>query len=271
MKWKNPVQLLLGLFEPEPRGSGRVPDPIEARGPWESHAPPGPRGGGLLGGEVEGVAFEFPPRLRKTWRLVRRGGSWICEVPRVFEKAPEAIWMDLALWTRCALHPSPGSRAKKKAAQIRIFQWLSPQLVERVPVAKARGETWDLQELFEGLNRSYFEGRLQAVVRWSPKIGGLSTHRKVEANEVSHHVLTISRAYDGKDVPRVAVEGVLYHEMCHIAYPPRRGEGGYRRHVHHREFREAERCYAGFEAWRLWERQHLHRQLRILRKRLKTG
>jgi len=277
MKWKNPVQLLLGLFEsdPTPRKREVVPKigPIEKtmRDSSDRTVETSPmlvRSSPLV---VEGVVFEFPPRLRKTWRLVRRRGSWVCELPRVFEHAPEEIQMDLTIWVKYALRPSPGSRAKKKAAQVRIFHWLSPQLTEKVPLARGKGETWNLEELFEALNRSYFEGRLQAIVRWSPKVGGLSTHRKVDAGGVSHHVLTISRAYDGAGVPRVAVEGVLYHEMCHIAFPPRAGETGLRRHVHHQEFRKAERRYEGFDAWRQWEQQHLHRQLRILRKRLNLG
>lgn len=277
MKWKNPVQLLLGLFETEPpsvsRQAGEAPPPQRSNLAREAVARSTPEEAAGHPRPLEGseAVFEYPPRLRKSWRLVRRDGVWICEVPAIFRDAPVDIQNDLVLWVRCALHPSPGSRAKKKAAQVRIFGWLSPQLTERVPHARPKGETWDLQELFEGLNRRYFGGALQAVVRWSPKVGGVSTHRQIRAGDSSHHVLTISRAYDGPDVPRVAVEGVLYHEMCHIAHPPRSGEGAQRRHVHHAEFRKAERRFEGFAAWRQWEHQHLHRQLRRLKKRLKNG
>lgn len=270
--------MLLGLFDADPpqptTRTVAVHQGSTAKAKQRPVAPPGPSDRPDTPSTplaVDGVAFEFPPRLRKTWRLIRRQGAWICEAPRVFEQAPREIQMDLALWVTCALRPSPGSRAKKKAAQIRIFQWLSPQLTETLPVARGAGETWDLEELFDHLNQSYFEGRLQAVVRWSPKVGGVSTHRRIDVDGMGHHILTISRAYDASTVPRVAVEGVLYHEMCHIAHPPRAGRSGQRRHVHHREFRLAERRFAGYEAWRAWEALHLHRELRKMKKRLKLG
>lgn len=269
--------MLLGLFESEPpkptsqAGFRRGNTHPAKRIPAASTSDPGGVEASTARLVVDGVTFEFPPRLRKTWRLVRRRGGWVCEVPRVFEQAPPEVQKDLELWVVCALRPSPGSRAKKKAAQIRIFQWLSPQVTEKLPVAGGVGETWDLQELFDSLNQIYFGGCLQAVVRWSPKVGGVSTHRKVEVDGKGHHVLTISRAYDGPTVPWVAVAGVLYHEMCHIVHPPRSSGVGRRRHVHHPEFRKAERSFDGFEAWRSWESQHLHRELRKIRKRLKSG
>lgn len=270
--------MLLGLFDAEPPKPAKraalvrhvaAPKPQPSPGASSSLSAPSDFSPTHLA--VDGVAFEFPPRLRKTWRLIRRQGHWICEAPRVFQHAPREVQNDLVLWVTCALHPSPGSRAKKKAAQIRIFQWLSPQLTEVLPVARGAGETWDLEELFNHLNQSYFEGRLRAVVRWSPKVGGVSTHRRMDADGIGHHILTISRAYDAPTVPRVAVEGVLYHEMCHIVHPPRPGKSGQRRHVHHREFRLAERRFAGYEAWRTWEALHLHRELKKMKKRLKSG
>lgn len=265
---RNPIQLLLGLFGFEP--SLPSPQPPLRPSIRSLPAPVLPPSGAHLPETVhlEGVRLEYLPRLRKTWRLVRRQGEWICELPALFREAPLEIQRDLGLWIRCALRPFPGSRAQKKMAQRRVFTWMAPHVRESIPKSEAQGAVWNLQDRFDELNRSYFQGTLEAIVRWSPKIGGLSTHRKIEVNGMNHHVLTISRAYDGAQVPQEAVEGVLFHEMCHIAFPPREGSAGRRRHVHHRAFREAEQRYAGFEAWREWERTHLHRELRRRRKGL---
>ncbi len=224
-------------------------------------------GWGDQGAEVQ---FEFPPRLRKTWRLIRSKGHWICQLPVSFQTAPPLVREDMRSWLHAVLHPSPGSRARKKSAQVRIFQWLTPISPELMPRARAQGITWDLEELFKKLNHQYFDGSIQAIVRWSPQIGGLSTHRHLHTATGSHHLLTISRGYDQSSVPREAVEGVLFHEMCHIAVPPKPSQG-LRRQVHHKAFREAERRYEGYEAWRSWEARHLHKELRILKKSLWIG
>jgi len=266
MGWKNPVQLLLGLFEvsPAPVRPSRVPAiPDKALDSRPAATSKGVSDDwAALSDEV---TFEFPPRLRKTWRLVRRRGAWVCQLPNIFRQAPLEVKQDLLLWLRAVLHPSPGSRTRKKQAQSRIFVWMAPHTPDSLPSTRVQGQHWDLEELFQRLNHEFFQGSLDATVRWSPQIGGLSTHRKLQTAAGSHHLLTISRAYDGADVPREAVEGVLFHEMCHIAFPPKAGTGS-RRHVHHKEFRAAERTYPGFEAWRAWETKHLHRHLRILRK-----
>lgn len=283
-KWRNPIQLLLGLFdaalpegpeEPVSTGSKNTPgrrSPRKAESPDAIGNAENPKDDSFDGWDTlhPGIRFEFPPRLRKTWRLHRRRGVVICELPKVFLGSPDWVRQDLLKWIHAVTHPSPVSRRNKKQSQTRLFEWMSSFVEDAIPKGKSHGVTWDLQELFDGLNQEYFGGTLQAVVRWSPQVGGLSTHRKIQNAHGSHHVLTISKGYDGDAVPRYAVEGVLYHEMCHIAFPPKPGQGS-RRHVHHKEFREAERRYRDFQAWREWEAKHLHRQLKILRRSLQMS
>jgi hypothetical protein len=139
-----------------------------------------------------------------------------------------------------------------------------------VPEENSRGQALDLQELFQELNHAHFQGQLLAMVRWSPRVGGLSTHQELRTKEGGRHLITISRAYDGTDVPRAAVAGVLFHEMCHIAVPPRPGGGG-KRMVHHKEFRLAERQFPEWAQWREWERTHLARRVRRLGRLLTTS
>ncbi len=134
--------------------------------------------------------------------------------------------------------------------------------LEKVPTARPQGHCWDLKVLFDGLNHTYFQGRLEAVLRWSPKWGGLSTHQSLRTPTGHVHLITIARAYDAAEVPQFAVEGVLFHEMCHIAHPPRQG-GGAKRVIHHKEFREAERKYVQWTQWRDWERKHLRRRVKL--------
>ena len=57
----------------------------------------------------------------------------------------------------------------------------------------------------------------------------------------SHNAIIISRIFDRPQVPALAVEYVLFHEMLHLRYPV--DHNGARRRVHTREFREAEKKF----------------------------
>jgi predicted SprT family Zn-dependent metalloprotease len=56
-------------------------------------------------------------------------------------------------------------------------------------------------------------------------------------------------------VPRHAIEGIVFHEMLHIAIPPYKRSG--KNVIHGPEFRKAERGFPHFNAWRKWEKEHL--------------
>jgi hypothetical protein len=211
----------------------------------------------------EAVPVEYSSRRRRGWRLTREGGRWVCQAPAALLDAPPEVHDDLQAWIRTVLKPHPGSRARRKEIERRIFAWMAPRAPDRMPSGSSRGAALDLQELFAELNGAHFGGALDATVRWSPRVGGLSTHQELRTGDGIRHLVTISRAYDGADVPRVAVAGVLFHEMCHIAHPPRPGRGG-KRMVHHKEFRQAERKFPGWTEWRDWEARHLARRVRRL-------
>lgn len=97
------------------------------------------------------------------------------------------------------------------------------------------GAVYDLNEVFGELNQHYFEGRLERpALTWSKE----RARRILGHHDHVHDTITISRFLDNSRIPRLVVEYVLYHEMLHIAHPPRRGE---RRTIYHsREFRADE-------------------------------
>jgi hypothetical protein len=251
MKVPSALQFVLDLFGPAPEPVDRIQKAEPSR---------------LQGG----VPVEYSNRRRRGWRLVRENGQWVCQAPEALRQAPPEIQADLQEWIRSAARPFPGSRRRRRECERRIFAWMSPRVPDRVPRGTSQGRALDLQELFEEINGLHFEGRLRATVRWSPRLGGLSTHQELSTQEGVRHLITISRAYDGEEVPRMAVGGVLFHEMCHIAYPPRQGRGG-KRMVHHKEFRVAERLYPHWVQWRDWEKAHLLKRLRKMSKDLMTS
>lgn len=213
--------------------------------------------------ETLGVAVDVSPRLRRGWRLERAPSGARLVIPSRLEDAPGEVQEALSAWVTTVLRPSPGSRLRRRQAARTVFAWMG-DAGERLPREASQGKHFDLRPHFDKLNRDYFQGRLTAVLRWTPRAGTTSTHRKVAGSDV----ITISRRFDGPKVPAEALWGVLSHEMLHIALPPT--GNGTRRNVHHKAFRAAERAFPFFPAWMAWEKEQATRPWwkRILRRSL---
>ena len=103
-------------------------------------------------------------------------------------------------------------------------------------ISGPRGETQDLDEIFERLNAQYFDSLLgRPQLGWSRG----ASRRMLGHFDPSHNAIIISRVFDGTGVPAVALEYVMFHEMLHLRYPV--DHRGSRRRVHTREFRQAEK------------------------------
>jgi hypothetical protein len=103
-------------------------------------------------------------------------------------------------------------------------------------VRGARGEHFDLEELFEDLNVRYFHGLMsRPVLGWSMR----PSRTTLGHYDPSHHMIVLSKILDQRQVPRLAVEYVMFHEMLHLRFPVE--HRGARRCVHTAEFKEAEK------------------------------
>ena len=125
-----------------------------------------------------------------------------------------------------------------------------------------RGLVHDLADVLGSLNAGYFDNRVTARIGWSRRAP--PGHRRSIKMGVYFHdqrLIRIHPALDDEQVPRNFVELVVFHEMLHQVIPPTTGDSG-RRCVHGREFREAERRFAGYESARGWEKANLHLLLR---------
>jgi hypothetical protein len=108
-----------------------------------------------------------------------------------------------------------------------------------------------LEDLFEAMNRRYFAGALaRPTLAWSRRAS--RTH--LGHWDPAHQTIVLSRFLDQKEMPRLAAEYVMFHEMLHIVHPVKFDNG--RRLVHHPAFREAERQFEG-----LREAKRILRQL----------
>jgi len=104
------------------------------------------------------------------------------------------------------------------------------------------GEFHNLEEIFERLNASYFDGLMgRPQLGWSRRPArGMLGHF-----DPSHNAIVISRIFDQPGVPLLALEYVMFHEMLHLRFPAH--HSGTRRRVHTREFRAAEKRFPQFQ------------------------
>ena len=113
------------------------------------------------------------------------------------------------------------------------------------------GQVYDLDALFDELDRRYFRGALGGARR-RPRLGwtlrdGWRTHGHYDS---AHHTIALSRTLDDGRVPRFVVEFVLFHEMLHVAIPSEVRDG--KRYHHTPAFRKAEAQFPRFREAVTW-------------------
>ena len=116
------------------------------------------------------------------------------------------------------------------------------QLVRQVRgrkfISGPQGEHYNLEEVFERLNRQYFDGLMgRPQLGWSRR----PSRSMLGHFDPAHNAIIINRILDGRDRPSLALEYVLFHEMLHLQHPV--DHNGTRRRVHTKEFREAEKKF----------------------------
>jgi hypothetical protein len=211
------------------------------------------------------------PRLTRGWRVRVKplwGGRQLT-IPGYLESAPAEVKNALVDWALLPCRPRKNQKgaARRQRSILEKTVWEYVYALPNAPKqrsrfnpasfsAGARGQKYDLREVFDSVNKRYFNGTLAALLRWGGPRSKMSYHMaKTAPDGQKFNLITIAGAYDHHDVPRFAIEAIMYHEMLHIAVPPYIRQG--RKVVHGQEFKKAEREFKDFEAWRRWERCEL--------------
>jgi hypothetical protein len=129
-------------------------------------------------------------------------------------------------------------RAYLNRREVRRSIDLLRQMRGRKFLSSPRGAVYDLEEVFEELNRRHFDGLLaRPRLGWSRR----SSRTTLGHYDSSHNAIIISRLLDRASVPRLALDYVVYHEMLHLRFPARQ-RGAWRR-IHTPELRRAEQAF----------------------------
>lgn len=190
--------------------------------------------------------------LSSTIRL--RNGLIYARVSDVMEDSPPAVLFALAMILVAKLYRrKPGAEYEKAyrdyAASAEVMA--AAEAVRKTRgyklTSSPKGKFYDLEQVFDCLNRKYFEGRLsRPVLSWSLA----KTRRILGHHDHVHDTIIVSKTLDSADIPRLVLDYVLYHEMLHIKHPPRLS--GTRTIYHGREFKEDEQKFEDLQKALKW-------------------
>jgi hypothetical protein len=103
------------------------------------------------------------------------------------------------------------------------------QIRGRKFISGPAGEHHNLEEIFERLNRQFFDGLMgRPLLGWSRR----ASRSMLGHFDPSHNAIIINRVFDQPGVPVLSLEYVMFHEMLHLRHPV--DHNGSRRRVHTR-------------------------------------
>lgn len=128
-------------------------------------------------------------------------------------------------------------------------------------ITTAKGEFYDLEEIFDDLNEYYFDNKIpKPTITWSAR----KTFRILGHHDSTHNTIAVSRSLDDKKTPQYVVEFVVFHEMLHIFHPTEYRNG--RRYNHTPQFRRDEKTFVHFDKAESW----IERNVRNLKRKAKS-
>ena len=191
------------------------------------------------------IHIQFYPfaNINNTIRL--REEKIFVRISDLLEGAPATVLHAIAHILLAKLYRKPIERAEETRYRRYISSHdlmrkaqLVRQMRGRKQVDTPRGHVYDLEEVFESLNTRFFYGLMaRPLLTWSRE----QARNLLGHYDPAHNTIVISRAFDREQVPRYAMEYIMYHEMLHLKHPVKLR--GSRRCVHSRAFNDEEKLF----------------------------
>jgi len=117
------------------------------------------------------------------------------------------------------------------------------------------GKHYDLLNIYESVNNSYFEGSISSTITWGAKSPRHAVRKRTLGSFSSHtNSIRINPLLDSKRVPPYFIEFIVYHEMLHAHMGVQQKNG--RRSMHSKEFRKREKLFKKYEKAVEWEKRN---------------
>jgi len=204
------------------------------------------------------VVLQITDNRTRMFTARRKGSLYRVRLHHMFLDADEAVIRALASFIR--------KRDDASSELLDRFIEASSHKIRKTPrrrkpiVLEWQGRVYDLEEIYDELNRDYFRGRLECAVTWGKTRRGLRRRSiKMGGYSYDYPLIRLHPSLDRAFVPRYFVAAVLYHEMCHAYLHSVEGDdAGYR---HDRRFKDLERQFEHHERAERWQERNLGRLL----------
>lgn len=205
-------------------------------------------------GEIPEIIVEFYPYIGIKHTIRRRGDTIFVRLSELCRDAPDEVQKSLAF---ILVGKILKKKIPKNAENAYLDYAKSDDLREkslenkikkgRKIITDSKGDVYDLEKMFERLNRDYFAKKLKKpTLSWSAR----KTFRRLGHYDAAHETIVISKTLDDKKVPEFVVEFVVYHEMLHVFHPTKIING--RRYHHPSEFKIDEEKFENFREAEDW-------------------
>lgn len=176
------------------------------------------------------------------YQTKKQAGSMQLSIHEALINAPREMKKELAL---AALRGSkPALRNLRRYCASREYYQMENLMRGRQPAqgSSPRGRQVDLEEVFEKVNRDYFQGLLEKPqLCWSIR----RTYRRLGTYSAQLDQVTISRTLDTLEIPSYVIEYIMYHELLHKKLGVQRANSGKRNHT--KAFKELEKHFRHYQ------------------------
>ncbi len=179
----------------------------------------------------------------------KQGVLWL-HVHRFFAEAPTPVLEAVVRFAK-----------KKDRDALRVIRRMADLYFEENPVMpvtlSSKGDTYDLEAIYEQIKAEYFAPDYEASIGWSDKSrSGRRRSITFGTYDRQRRQIRINKSLDRPKVPLYFVEFVVYHEMLHAIYLPKTDALG-RTKIHTAEFRAKEKEFAHFAKAKEWEKENV--------------
>jgi hypothetical protein len=168
---------------------------------------------------------------------------------RIFLEAPQNVMQDLACYLKYEdkiITPSIKAFIEDNLKKLDYSHLLDKKKLY------SQGNMYNLQQIYNDLNKEYFNNRLNLFITWFGKT--IQRNRTRITFGLYHDplkLIKINRMLDSPSFPDYLVSFVIYHEMVHHVCPSYVDEKGLNR-VHSKEFKERESQFQHYDLAQDW-------------------
>ena len=172
---------------------------------------------------------------------------------RMFLEAPSNIMDELACYLRREtriISPSVKAFIEKNLQKLDYSHQID------VTKLKSQGNVYNLKEIYNELNETYFNEKLDLRITWFGKSN--QRNRSLVTFGLYYDplkLIKIHRILDAQSVPDYVIHYVIYHEMLHFVCPAYVDKKGMNR-VHSKEFKTLEQEFLHYDLAQRWIKEH---------------